>query len=110
MKRLVAAVLVLFALESAAQEHFIDGGVLYDRLTRKDPSSITYIFGVYDAIQIVQYHGAPEAQYFCAPKGVTGGELVEGVRMFLEREPTMREYPAGILVLRALIAMFPCSI
>jgi len=109
MKSILALGLVLLALNAQAQEHFIDGGALYERLLRKDPSSITYIFGVYDAVQIVQYHGSAADQYFCAPPGVTGIQLIEGVRGFLETEPSMREFPAGILVLRALISMFPCG-
>jgi len=109
MRSLFSLALLLLALNAQAQEHFIDGGVLYERLLRKDASSIAYIFGVYDAIQIVQYHGAAADQYFCAPSGVTGLQLAEGVRNFLESEPAMREYPAGILVLRALIYMFPCG-
>jgi hypothetical protein len=109
MRTLVALVLAALALNAAAQEHFIDGDVLYQRLQRKDPSSITYIFGVFDAIQIVQYHGPGTAQYFCAPAGVTGARLAEGVRDFLESDPSMRQLPAGILVLRAFISMFPCG-
>jgi Ssp1 endopeptidase immunity protein Rap1a len=109
MRSLFSLVLLLFALNAQAQEHFIDGGVLYERLQRKDPSSIAYIFGIYDAIQIVQYHGAVADQYFCAPTGVTGLQLADGVRDFLESDPAMSEYPAGILVLRALISMFPCG-
>jgi hypothetical protein len=109
MRILLALLMALLASAGQAQEHFIDGGVLYDRLMRKDPTSLTYIFGVYDAIQIVQYHGAGQGQYFCAPRGVTGAQLVEGVRDFIERDPSMREFPAGIIVLRALIDLFPCS-
>ena len=109
MRSILALGLLLASLNARAQEHFIDGGALYERLMRKDPSSITYIFGVYDAIQIVQYHGGGSDQYFCAPPGVTGIQLVEGVQSFLDTEPAMREFPAGILVLRALISMFPCG-
>src|SRR4029079_1801432 len=99
MRGMLTLGLVLLALNARAQEHFIDGGVLYERLLKRDPASITYIFGVYDAIQIVQYHAAASNQYFCAPSGVTGIQLVEGMRRFLEAEPAMRELPAGILVL-----------
>ena len=109
MRGILGLGLVFLAFNAQAQEHFIDGGALYERLLRKDPSAITYIFGVYDAIQIVQYHGSAADQYFCAPAGVTGIQLVEGVRGFFEEEPAMRQFPAGILVLRALISMFPCG-
>ena len=109
MKSWLALGLLLLAFGARAQEHFIDGGALYERLQRKDATAIAYIFGVYDAIQIVQYHGSAADQYFCAPPGVTGIQLVEGVRNFIEAEPAMRDFPAGILVLRALIAMFPCE-
>jgi|SRR5215471_8218733 len=109
MRRCFALGLLLLAFGARAQEHFIDGAALYERLQRKDATAIAYIFGVYDAIQVVQYHGSLAEQYFCAPPGVTGMQLVEGVRSFVEAEPAMRDFPASILVLRALIAMFPCG-
>jgi hypothetical protein len=109
MKRILAILLLSLSCAVHAQEHFIDGGTLYDHLVRKDPTAITYIFGVYDAMQIVQYHGGPAGQYFCSPPGVTGQQLADGVRDFLESEPAVREFPAGILVLRAFIDMFPCG-
>jgi hypothetical protein len=33
---------------------------------------MTYILGVYDAVQIVQYHAPAAERYFCAPPGLTG--------------------------------------
>jgi len=107
MKTLLAVLLAVLAFNARAQQHFIDGNVLYEKLQRKDPSAITYILGVYDAMQIVQIHSGAE-RYFCAPPAVTGIQLVDAVRGHMEADPEVRSYPAGVLVLRALIIAFPC--
>jgi hypothetical protein len=109
MRSIVTLCLILFATGTAAQEHFLDGNALYERLQKKDVSAMTYIFGVYDAVQIVQYHSTPAEQYFCAPAGLTGQQLADVVIKHLTTDEVVRDYPAGVLVLGALIANFPCG-
>jgi hypothetical protein len=109
MKGVLALAFALFALSAEAQPYFMDGNALYGRLVRQDPSAITYIFGVYDGIQIIQYHAPSAERLVCAPAAVTGTELVDAVRGYLEAEPAILNYPAGVLVLRALVWAFPCG-
>jgi hypothetical protein len=87
----------------------MDGNAFYQRLLRQDASAVAYIFGVYDGIQIIQYHASSSERLVCAPAAVTGTELVDAVRGYLEADPTILDYPAGVLVLRALVWAFPCG-
>ena len=109
MKTIVAFGFLILATAAAAQEHFLDGNALYERLQQKDVSAMTYILGVYDAVQIVQYHAPAAERYFCAPPGLTGKEVTDAVLAHLERDEIMRDLPAGVMVLSALIAKFPCD-
>jgi hypothetical protein len=40
---------------------------------------------------------------------VTGTELVDAVQGYIQAEPSMLNYPAAVLVLRAFIWAFPCG-
>jgi hypothetical protein len=108
MRGVLALGLMLFGL-SAWGAGYADGAALYDALSRNDPEAVAYVMGVYDAVQIAQYHAQAADAYFCAPSGVTASELAEAVKKSLEREPTILSYPSGLLVFRALILAFPCG-
>ena len=109
MKSMLALAFALFALSAQAQPYFMDGNALYKRLLRQDASAIAYIFGVYDGIQLIQYHTPSAERLICAPAAATGTELVDAVRGYLEAEPALLDYPAGVLVLRAFVWAFPCG-
>jgi len=107
MRTTLVLILALFAL--TAQADFMDGNALYGRLLRQDPSAASYIFGVYDGVQITQYHAPASERIICTPAAVSGTELVDAVRGYLDAEPSLLNYPAALLVLRAFIWAFPCD-
>ena len=109
MRSVLALILSLFAFSAQAAPYFMDGNALYERLVRQDASAITYIFGVYDGIQIIQYHAPAADRLICTPAAVTGTELVDAVRGYLDAEPAILGYPAAVLVLRAFVWAFPCG-
>ena len=90
-------------------EHFIDGNALYQQLVRGNAGATGYVIGVSDGVQIAQYHLPAADRLFCTPTLITGQELARVVREYLRADPTIRTYPAGILVVRALSAAFPCG-
>ena len=108
MRSVLALILSIAALSVQADPYFMDGSALSQRLERQDPSAITYIFGVYDGIQVIQYHSDAE-RLICTPAAVTGTELVDAVRGYLDAEPAITKFPAAIVVLRAFVWAFPCS-
>jgi len=110
MKRLLLALAVgLFALTARADPYFMDGNALQGRLARQDPSAAAYVFGIYDGIEIVQYHTPSAQRLMCPPAATSGSELLDAVRGYMEVEPGLLDYPAAILVLRALVWAFPCD-
>ncbi len=109
MRTKLILALILFAFSAQAGAYFIDGNALHGKLVRQDPSAITYIFGVYEGIQVIQYHAPAAERLICTPAAVTGTELVDAVRGYLDAEPASLSYPAAVLVLRALVWAFPCE-
>ncbi len=109
MRTRLTLALILFAFSAQAGAYFIDGNALHGKLVRQDPSAITYIFGVYEGIQVIQYHAPAAERLICTPAAVTDTELVDAVRGYLDAEPAILDYPAAVLVLRALMWAFPCG-
>lgn len=109
MKMVLAVVFGLLAITAHAAPYIMDGSALYDRLLRQDPTATAYIFGVYDTIQISQYHAPSGERVICTPSDVTDTELVDAVRRFLGAEPSTLGYPGAVAVLRAFLWAFPCD-
>ena len=109
MKLLFALALSLFALAARADPYFMDGNALQGRLARQDPSAAAYVFGIYDGVEIVQYHAPSTQRLMCPPAGASRTELLDAVRGYMEAEPSLLDYPAAILVLRAFVWAFPCD-
>ena len=109
MKAILAMVFGLLAITAQADPYFMDGNALYGRLLKQDPTAMAYIFGVYDAVQITQYHAPSAERIICAPPAVTGTELVDAVKGYLQAEPAILSYPGAVVVLRAFIWAFSCG-
>ena len=92
---------VLFA--GAAQAQFISGNTLYDRMNGSHGNTmwaIGYVTGVADA-----YNG----EMFCIPKSATVGQIKDIAERFLIDRPQDRHLPADILIMLALVDLFPCK-
>lgn len=109
MKVILGCIFTLLAVSAQAAPYFRDGYELQNRLLRQDPAALAYVVGVYDAIQITQYHASDAERLVCPPPAVTGTELVDAVNGYLQAEPGISIYPAALVVLRALIWAFPCG-
>lgn len=93
---------VLFA--GAAQAQFISGNTLYERMTSGNHGhimwSMGYVTGVSDA-----YNG----EMFCVPQTVTVGQITDITQRSLSSRPQDRHLPADILIMLALVDLFPCK-
>ena len=109
MKAILACIFTLLVIDAQAAPYFGDGYELQNRLLRQDPAALAYVVGVYDTIQLTQYHASAAERYVCPPPAVTGTELVDAVKGYLQAEPEISIYPAALVVLRALVWAFPCD-
>jgi hypothetical protein len=101
--------LALTATGDQYAQHYVDGNTLYQQLVRGNAGANGYVVGVSDGVQIAQYHLPAADRLFCTPTVVTGHELARVVREYLQKDPQIRTYPAGVLVVRALAATYPCG-
>lgn len=56
-------------------------------------------------------HGVADATnglYFCPPSGVTIGQTIDIVFLYLQNQPEKRNQPASDLVINALKSVYPC--
>ena len=102
MKHLLICLTLL--LSFSAQAQFISGNSLYERIISNNHGntmwSMGYVTGVSDA-----YNG----DLFCVPQTVTVGQLTDMTRRTLESRPQDRHLPADILIMLALVDVFPCK-
>lgn len=63
-------------------------------------AATAYIMGVHDAGNSI---------VFCSPRTVTGGQVRDVVRYFVERMPEVRESHAAVVVTTILKTHWPCK-
>jgi len=98
----LSAIVLLFATPSSA--YFVSGNALWDNCQGKDLFCMAFILGAHDT-----YKSFPkEKELFCTPPEVTGGQVHDIAKKYLEQHPEERHMPASFLVIRALQLAFPC--
>lgn len=110
-KHFIGLVLLAATCSTNAQDfntHYVDGNELYRSLKANEFQALAYIVGVFDAVQILQYHLSARERMFCVPQNVTREQLGDIIKLQLEADPATRHLDAAILVLRGLMETFPC--
>ena len=101
MKRLCAAVLVLFAAKANAE--FFTGNQLLSLMQSSNTidkiHALGYLQGVVDAHSSVT---------ICPPPTVTAGQINDMIKNYLENTPSVRHKTADIIVRDALKPVWPC--
>ena len=96
-------ILALALICGNAQAEFYTGNDLLQRLDSESHSdrmlAIGYVMGVADVGQLV---------FFCAPNGVTAGQLQDITAAYLRGFPTRRHKGAESLINEVLAATWPC--
>lgn len=101
MKKLLLALAVAC---SPAHADFINGNVLLNDINGDTWSAKGfangYISGVANALDDV---------LFCLPNGVTVGQLVDVTSRYLRNNPAQRHKGASLLIVNALVQVWPCK-
>ena len=102
MKKQIAS--IVLAMCSVAQAGtFWDGNKLYGKLqgnNMEQMQALGYVMGVSDA---------EDTATICSPNTVTSGQMFDIVKQYLENNPTVRHYPADMLVKIVLGRVWPCE-
>lgn len=96
--------LILSLVAGSAQAGtFWDGNKLYGKLqgnNMEQMQALGYVMGVSDA---------EDTTTICSPNTVTSGQMFDIVKQYLENNPTVRHYPADMLVKIVLGRVWPCE-
>ena len=110
MKRIV---LILFCsmMSVTANAQFMNGNKLYEDFksceTKQTQHSCSYalgyVTGVYDALK-----DSLMGRDFCAPSGITQGQLGDLVHLYLKENPGKMSYSAHTIIWTAVTKAWPC--
>jgi len=99
-KKIIVALLLLPA---AAYAEFFSGNELFRRMNSQEANerivALGYVMGASDAYQ---------NNFHCSPQSVTSGQTRDVVKLFMEKNPSIRDLAADIIVAQALKEAWPC--
>ena len=120
MRRLATVVACVFSFMSfpaKADTFYVDGNALLSRCNADEENfskdiltgnCLGYVAGVVDSYEIAQSSGIMR-RYYCLPEGrISVRQLTDITIDYLENNPADRHHIGSSLILRALIAAFPC--
>jgi len=101
MKHIILCTALLVG--GAARAEFFDGNTLLQRMTgnhSEQMNALDYVMGVADS-----YNG----KEFCPRSGnITSGQINDVVKVYLERNPSLRHLTGDLLTMVALSQVWPC--
>jgi hypothetical protein len=100
MKKII---LILLCMPVMAYADFFTGNALLSRMNSHESMetslALGYVMGVSDAYQDTTHCSGPQ---------VTAGQTRDVVKLYLQRNPSVRDMAAEILIMVALAEAFPC--
>jgi|SRR5262245_1419654 len=107
MRKVTAAFLFWFALETPAEANFISGNSLLDACEKTDAASSAFCMGTILAYYDMLY----EMQYYCEDesRNRTAGQLRDVVVKYLREHPVGRDIRASALSFFAITEAFDCN-
>ena len=102
MGKKIALLLALVSFQ--AQAGFLSGNMFLSNIRSGESFERAYAIGF-----ILGVHDVFENEIICSGPNVTGGQLRDIVRKFLENNPSERDLPAHLLVMISLGKAFPCE-
>jgi hypothetical protein len=118
MRVFIAALVLVFGLSSETKASYKNGNQLYKICTEganpKDSPAFyqngycqAYLMAAVDMIEHQKY--VINGEKVCIPDEVTGGQLVDVVRSWLDRNPQHRHFTAASLVVFIYREAWPCK-
>lgn len=95
--------LIALLFASSAHASYFDGNLLLSKMrgsSGEQLQALGYIQGVHDAFHELTV---------CNPPNVTGGQVFEMVKNYLENVPATRHFSADVIIERILANSWPCK-
>jgi hypothetical protein len=101
MKKIIA---ILLCMPVMAMAEFCTGNTLLSKMksasTVDQAMALGYVLGVHDANKSITH---------CSPQNITGGQVYDMVKLFLEQAPSVRNTSADLIILAVLMEAWPCQ-
>jgi hypothetical protein len=101
-------VLLLCSGTPAQAANFISGNDLKGYCDRGSAACAGYVMGVTDGFLFEDQKTGTKPE-MCLPSGITGNQLTDMTKQYLEANPDKRHWAASVLVWNALAAKFWCG-
>ena len=104
---------VAATLSTSAIAEKISASEIIDKTNSRDEASISFVFGVYTGIyraneSLLSNH---RPSLYCPPTifVADGPNVIDILESFVNRFPAFKQQPVGVVILDALLSVFPCQ-
>jgi hypothetical protein len=107
-----AAMVVAATLSTSATAEKISTSEAIGKIESRDEATVSFVFGIYTGIyraneSLISSH---KPSLYCPPTifVADGPNLIDILESFVNRFPAFKQQPVGVVMLDALVSVFPC--
>ena len=108
-----AAITVGALLSTSATAEQISASEAIDKIEARDEATVAFVFGIYTGIYRANsslISGHKPSLYCPTPTFVADGpNVIDILEHFVDRFPASKQQPVGVVMLDALVSVFPCA-
>ena len=108
-----AAMAVAATLSTSARAEQISASEAIEKIESRDEATVAFVFGIYTGIyraneSLISRH---KPSFYCPPPAFVadGPKVIDILEDFVNRFPEAKQQPVGVVMLDALVSVFPCS-
>ena len=108
-----AAITVAAMLSTSATAEQILASEAIEKIEARDEATVAFVFGVYTGIyransSLISSH---KLSLYCPPPTFVadGPNVIDILERFVDRFPASKQQPVGVVMLDALVSVFPCG-
>jgi hypothetical protein len=98
-----AAMVVAATLSTSATAEQISASDAIEKIESRDEATVSFVFGIYTGIYRAN-------ELYCPPTifVADGPNVIDILENFVNRFPAFKQQPVGVVMLDALVSVFPC--
>ena len=107
-----AAMVVAATLSTSASAEKISASDAIEKIESRDEATVSFVYGVYTGIyraneSLISNH---KQSFYCPPQTFVadGPNIIDMLEDFVNRFPAFKQQPVGVVMLDALVSVFPC--
>ena len=105
---------VAATLSTSATAEQISASDAIEKIESRDEATVSFVFGIYTGIyraneSLISSH---KPSLYCPPTifVADGPNVIDILESFVNRFPASKQQPVGVVMLDALVSVFPCPI